>query len=98
MQFAETFKRLRVKSDKSRYKLAQYSGLSEPYILRLESGEPTNPSRDVVMMLGRAFRPSRSGISMPSCFPLITRPCAAGGREVVLLPALKVQRILLYSS
>ena len=55
MQFAETFKRLRIKSGKSRYKLAQYSGLSEPYILRLESGERTNPSRDVVMMLGTAL-------------------------------------------
>jgi transcriptional regulator with XRE-family HTH domain len=35
--------------------LAQYSGLSETYILRLESGERTNPSRDVVMMLGTAL-------------------------------------------
>ena len=55
MQFAETLKRLRIKSGKSRYKLAQYSGLSETYILRLESGERTNPSRDVVMMLGTAL-------------------------------------------
>ena len=53
--FAETFKRLRIKSGKSGYKLAQYSGLSEPYIHRLETGERANPSRDVVMMLGTAL-------------------------------------------
>lgn len=64
MQFAETFKRLRIKSGKSRYKLAQYSGLSEPYILRLESGERTNPSRDVVMMLGTALAQGVSSIEI----------------------------------
>ena len=48
--FAETLKRLRIKSGKSRYKFARYSELSEPYILRLESGERANPSRDVVGM------------------------------------------------
>ena len=53
--FAETFKRLRIKSGKSGYKLAQYSGLSEPYIHRLETGERANPSRDVVMMQGTAL-------------------------------------------
>jgi len=64
LQFAETFKRLRVKSGKSRYKLAQYSGLSEPYILRLESGERINPSRDVVMMLGTALAQGVSSIEI----------------------------------
>ncbi len=53
--FAETFKRLRIKSGKSGYKIAQYSGLSEAYIHRLESGERANPSRDVVVMLGMAL-------------------------------------------
>ena len=64
MQFAETFKRLRIKSGKSRYKLSQYSGLSDPYILRLESGERTNPSRDVVMMLGTALAQGVSSIEI----------------------------------
>ena len=64
MHFAETFKRLRIKSGKSRYKLAQYSGLSEPYILRLESGERTNTSRDVVMMLGTALAQGVSSIEI----------------------------------
>ena len=62
--FAETLKRLRIKSGKSRYKLAQYSELSEPYILRLESGERANPSRDVVVMLGMALAQGDSSIEI----------------------------------
>ena len=56
-------KRLRIKSGKSRYKLAQYSELSEPYILRLESGERANPSRDVVR-LGMALAHGVSSIEI----------------------------------
>ena len=55
MTFAETLKKLRTKASKSRYRLAQYSGINEPYILRLERGERSNPSRDVVLMLGLAL-------------------------------------------
>ena len=62
--FAETLKRLRIKSGKSRYKLAQYSELSEPYILRLESGERANPSRDVVVRLGMALAHGVSSIEI----------------------------------
>ena len=62
--FAETLKRLRVKSGKSGYKLAQYSGLSEPYIHRLETGERANPSRDVVVMLGMALAQGVSSIEI----------------------------------
>ena len=51
MIFGETLKNLRLKSGKSRYRLAQYSGLDEAYILRLESGQRQNPSRDTVMKL-----------------------------------------------
>ena len=32
-----------------------YSGLSEAYILRLETGQRRNPSRDVVIMLARSL-------------------------------------------
>ena len=64
MQFAETLKRLRIKSGKSRYRLAQYSELSEPYLLRLESGERANPSRDVVVMLGMALAQGVSSIEI----------------------------------
>ena len=55
MSFAETLKQLRGKAGKSRYKLAQWSGLSEAYLLRLETGERANPSREVVLMLALAL-------------------------------------------
>ena len=54
-EFSGTLRRLRSKSGKTRYKLAQYSGLDEAYVLRLESGERQNPSRDTVMKLGLAL-------------------------------------------
>ena len=53
--FAETLRTLRQRSGKSIYRLAQYSGIDQSYILRLETGEKANPSRDVVMMLGLAL-------------------------------------------
>ena len=55
MSFAATLKELRLRAGRSRYWLAQDTGLSEPYLLRLESGERSNPSRDVVLMLGLAL-------------------------------------------
>ena len=54
-EFSRALKRLRSKSGKTKYKLAQYSGLDEAYVLRLESGERQNPSRDTVMKLGLAL-------------------------------------------
>ena len=50
--FGETLESLRQKSGRSRYRLADYSGLSQPYLLRLERGERRNPSRNVVLLLG----------------------------------------------
>ena len=55
MTFAETLKKLRTRAGKSRYRLAQFSGLNQAYVLRLEIGERGNPSRDVVLMLGFAL-------------------------------------------
>ena len=55
MDFGKTLKKLRTQACKSRYRLAQYSDLNQAYILRLESGERGNPSRDVVLMLGLAL-------------------------------------------
>ena len=63
-EFSRTFKRLRAKAETSRYKLAQYSGLNEAYILRLESGERQNPSRDTVIKLGLALVAHSSDISI----------------------------------
>ena len=71
--FAETLKRLRIKSGKSRYKFAQYSELSEPYILRLESGERANPSRDVVVRLGMALAHGVSSIEIWDMDALLLR-------------------------
>ena len=55
MNFGETLKKLRTRASKSRYRLAQYSGVNQAYILRLESGARGNPSRDVVLMQGLAL-------------------------------------------
>ena len=55
VSFSETLRTLRLKSGKSRYRLAHYTGLSETYLMRLEKGERANPSRDVVLMLGLAL-------------------------------------------
>ena len=63
-EFSRTLKRLRVKSGKTKYKLAQYSGLDEAYVLRLESGERHNPSRDTVMKLGLALVSDSATVSI----------------------------------
>ncbi len=55
MTFGSTLKTFRITAGKSRYRLAQYSGINEPYIWRLERGDRSNPSRDVVLMLGFAL-------------------------------------------
>ena len=61
-EFSILLKRTRENAGKSRYRVAQFSGVDEAYILRLESGERQNPSRDVVVTLGLAlvFRVSGS--------------------------------------
>ena len=55
MRFSEVFKTLRQRARKSKYRVAQYSGIDQSYILRLETGERANPSRDVVLMLALAL-------------------------------------------
>lgn len=55
MTFGEALQRVRRKAGKSRYKLAQWCGINEAYVLRLENGERNNPSRDVVLMLALAL-------------------------------------------
>lgn len=64
MTFGETLKNLRSKSGKSRYRLAQYSGLDEAYVLRLESGQRQNPSRDTVMKLCLALVSSSDVVNL----------------------------------
>ena len=53
--FANIFRDLRQKTGKSRYNMAKFTGLDESYLLRLETGERNNPSRDVVLMIGLAL-------------------------------------------
>ena len=52
---ANIFRDLRQKTGKSRYNMAKFTGLDESYLLRLETGERNNPSRDVVLMLALAL-------------------------------------------
>ena len=54
-RFSEVFRTLRRRAQKSRYRIAQYSGIDQSYILRLETGEKANPSREVVLMLALAL-------------------------------------------
>ena len=55
MIFSDHLQKLRLKARKSRYRLAQFSGIDQTYLLRLERGERTNPSRDVVLTLALAL-------------------------------------------
>ena len=63
-EFGVGLRRLREKAKKSRYRLAQFSGLDEAYLSRLESGERRNPSRDTVMKLGLALVEDSSEVSI----------------------------------
>ena len=54
-EFSVLLRKIREGAGKSRYSLAQFSGVDEAYLLRLESGERQNPSRDVVVKLGLAL-------------------------------------------
>ena len=71
MTFGQTLKNLRTKSGKSRYRLNPYSGLDEAYILRLESGERQNPSRDAVMKLGLALVATSEAMSIQNVNELL---------------------------
>ncbi len=62
--FSVNLKRLRQYSEKSRYRLAQFSGINEAYILRLEGGERRNPTRDTVIKLGLALVADSSSVTL----------------------------------
>jgi transcriptional regulator with XRE-family HTH domain len=64
MEFGDTMRQLRIKAGKSRYKLAQWTGLSEAYLLRLENGERANPSRDVVLLIALALASGSQNIGI----------------------------------
>lgn len=83
MTFGQTLKALRAKSGKSRYRLTRYSGLDEAYILRLESGERQNPSRDSVMKLGLALAATSEVITIHDVneLLLLRRVCSPAEQE-----------------
>ena len=54
-EFSSALRQIRERSGKSRYKLAQFSGLDEGYLGRLESGKRRKPSRDTVVKIGLAL-------------------------------------------
>ena len=64
MTFSEALKRLRSQAGKSRYRLAQYSAINGACVLRLERGEPSNPSRDVELMLELALVESSDSVGI----------------------------------
>ena len=64
MNFGQTLRALRTRSGKSRYRVAQFSGIDQAYILRLETGERSSPSRDVVLMIGFALVENSSTVSL----------------------------------
>ena len=63
-EFSSLLKRIREDAEKSRYRLAQFSGVDEAYILRLESGERQNPSRDVVVKLALALVSNSKSVTL----------------------------------
>ncbi len=64
MDFGEKLRKLRTKSGKSRYRLAQDSDIDESYILRLERGERNRPSREVVLKLGLGLMKGSGGVEI----------------------------------
>lgn len=71
MDFGNTFKIYRKLAGKSRYRLAQLSGIDQAYLLRLESGEQTNPSRDLVIRLGLALVFGSDAVTLESVDELL---------------------------
>ena len=63
MDFSETMTRLLERSGKSKYRVAELSGLDEGYLGRLESGNRLNPSRDIVFRIGLALAQETTEIS-----------------------------------
>ena len=62
--FSVLLRSLRERSGKSRYRLAQFCGVNEAYLLRLESGERRNPTRDTVVKLGLALVADSSSVTL----------------------------------
>ena len=64
MSFAQHFAKLRRKSGKSKYAIAQYTGIDQAYLSRLESGEKAKPSREIVLAIALALTSETNGLSI----------------------------------
>ena len=62
--FSVLLRDLRERSGKSKYQLAQFSGINEAYLSRLETGERYRPTRDTVVKLGLALVADSSSITL----------------------------------
>lgn len=63
-EFSKTLLRLRKKAGKSAYQIAQFSGINEAYLSRLEHGEKIHPSRNVVLAIAMALVSGNETISL----------------------------------
>ena len=63
-EFSVLLRKIRGDAGKSRYSLAQFSEIDEAYLLRLESGERQNPTRDVVVKLGLALVSNSQSVTL----------------------------------
>ena len=63
-EFPTVLRDLRARSGKSRYRMAQYSGLDEGYLARLESGERHNPTRDTVVKIALGLMENSGAVSI----------------------------------
>ena len=63
-EFPAVLRVLRERSGKSIYRLAQYSGIIEAYLRRLETGERRNPTRDTVVKIGIALVQDSAEVSI----------------------------------
>ena len=64
MSFAQHFTKLRRKSGKSKYAIAQYTGIDQAYLSRLESGEKAHPSREIVLTIAFALASESDTLSI----------------------------------
>ena len=55
IDFSSAMSRLLKRSGKTKYRVAELSGLDEGCLGRLESGNRSNPSRDIVFRIGLAL-------------------------------------------
>ena len=64
IDFSGALARLLKRSGKTKYRVAELSGLDEGYLSRLESGKRLNSSRDTVLRIGLALVKDSTEVSL----------------------------------